>query len=465
MNGTIGFLQSSNGVMLKTIHLLRTSLFLLILFSLTSCGQSELSLLDKAQSEMDQRHYRQAIELLEQASQDRTGPELNTKLAYAYLGAAGVEFSDLAKNVQSLQRFDHHHLSLNSLPLIQLANMPSPENADLVHAFELFDRAYPDVAHAPQEINLLIAALKFTLSIEYYNRLVSIHETTEVARATATIVNVKHSLLSLFDGLHRLYFSYGKIKRFLTAAEAKPLLKIGSFSYYLSENISLTNFFDFLTHSTEITLEDGIERAANDPRGLGEFLSRISQKLVWLRTHTEADDTAVSALTSQLIEISSRIAPKSISLKPTLDRVALAPVRIKDAQLPHFMRRMIHAVNEAWEIENAQVLFDERDHLRVSIEKLKQIAVDWDAVPETFNQTMPAWLVTKTEEDLKEFISLEINPSSADSLASVTRYYTILKNTLTLWTTDPNATQAEAVLSSDVRNLIQKTDEWITENL
>ena len=424
------------------------------LFVLTACGSAEHSMLDKAQSSMDRRDYRKAIEILEEANSDHSSTPIKEKLAYAYLGAAGIEFADLARNVEKLNHFDFKRFSASSLPIIHLDHFPSPENSDLVRAFKIFEQVHPDAAQTPQEINLLLAALKFSLAIEYYNRLAVLHGEADLRRATLTIVNVKRSLESVLDGMHRLNFSYGKIKRFLHAAEKKPLIRVGSFSYYLSDKITMTNFFDFLTHSSEVTVQGEINNRTKDSRPVEQFLNDLSPNLKWLRSQTQLNDALIDAASLDLIHIASRIAPKSINLKPVFSPPNESPVQVSTKDLPRFAQRIVVAVNEAWRVEDAKVLFEEREHLLGELATLHLLANEWVTVPETFIHSIPEELVRQSEERLR--IGLNSDPIA---------YYGALTETLNLWLKNTEVNSAQQILTHEARTLMACTETWFRKNL
>lgn len=251
---------------------------LAVALGLVGCSnrQARQARLDRALHEMNQRHYENAIRLLEeQHALDPGDTQVALYLAESHLGMAGLELLKFADEVlgdqrnQMLSRSDivfdpdcggdriEKFDSTSWRCLIQriYVRLPDPDQYHLASARTILRSAFPDPKRAGIEVNFLctfvewssaLSRLKFFVK-ELKRKDLRNLDLEQARRSFGYLVyHFKYFLRESMQGFRRAKHSYGKISRYVKTFEGMPLIRVGERELVFNEDLDLPIILDFL---------------------------------------------------------------------------------------------------------------------------------------------------------------------------------------------------------------------------
>ncbi len=388
----------------------RTRDFLLTFFlltgTLTACSRSERAISEEAQSLIDQRRYPDAIHLLEKEIPNHPETELKIQLGYAYLGNSGIELLEMASQVRSLGSFNSLELTnqpenkvcpktpdaagfpLVCLPIVKLNHFPEPDQPDLLKGLALFNQMNPNPAGTGKDINLLLALIQMGMAVKDYERLISpppqyqvpemkTDRNLQIAAASYSIRYLKQSLDSLFAGITRLLFSYDRIRESLNEYQNKPLIRIGSYNYYLTRHFSESDFLEFFLASVrEAAAAEGTRLKNSEGNNVESFAGALESELNQLRFKIDGMEGGFfDQAFSEMLSPGAVFVPEKVS-DLDLRKIDVDDL-VKMTDLPKIIQRTIIAIRSSWTQENAQLLFNAVDDIRIQTGKMEVLIQEW----------------------------------------------------------------------------------------
>ena len=453
------------------------------------CAKSDRAVMDQSQSLIDQRKYGAAISLLEKQPEHHQNAKTKTQLAYAYLGQSGVELMEVAKQVdfykKSLQSDPHFltktcsgaiiesikHSIFDCLPLVKIPKFPEPDNPSLLKALGIFNELYPDPTTTHQDINFLLAVIHMSIAVKNYEQFTTAalklknkdlipSREAQIEAASYGIKYFKRTMDSVFVSFHRLLFSYGKIKGFFNRFKDKPLLRIGTYTYYGTDKLSADDFLQFLLQSAHQDINRKAHQLSNKKDSLDHFSQSLEDGLYWMaaplfgNAQNLMNDTIFSS-----VYLGARLFPKKFNLYQNINSTQLSfdPSQFKfDIQsdlLPKSTLRFIQSVRSAWIHENAEFIFAELDDFHEQATLAQQLEDSWVAF-----QHSPG-----TSEI--EFPTFVAPPGNAPDLQSVKNWYQNASDQLFAWNTRIKDQTNVGTTGSNLNALLDQTQHWIEYNL
>ncbi len=470
---------------------------------LAACGRSDRAILDDAQAMMNQRRYGDAVQLLEKELPAHSSPELKTELGYAYLGLSGIELLELARHVSFLKSFKNVELDESSitqncpqiplegevpiadknfkvtcLPMIKIAGFPAPDHPALLKALSIFEEVYPDPANTSEDINLLLAVVQMGVAIANYDLLVqapdgitsadlSGNRELQIQAASFTVKYFKRTFNVFFSGVHRLFFSYGKVRRFLAKFMGKPLLTIGTYTYYGTAKISFEDFFQFLVASGQ----DAVRKQAAAGQGAVPSISQFSASVVlglrWMRIQiAKGQEDFLSAYFAHFLTLGQDVLPGRLNVKPTIP--SDLGFYLKMDPLPKELKRAIEAVKKTWSIEDARAIFDVADEIKTQYYTLNEIQVAWHDFWAGLDNPSQARLKAEMDEFRQGVPVVDIDPSALPDIKIFQAWYQKSSQQLNALKDRVEIEGQGAGSDTGMKHLpalIDRTEAWINSNL
>jgi hypothetical protein len=476
---------------------LNLSLSLLFMVLITvGCARSDRAVQEQAQAKIDQRQYSEAIVLLEKEIPNHEGDAqaLKTQLAYAYLGRSGVELLQLADNMKIFKSFKDMKLTPEQmqrvctqvdvgiggifigdicLPVIHFTYFPESDQPDFMHALALFTEIYPEPSTTNSDINLLLAVVDLASSIKNYEHLLTppdvkpgidgtISRQDKIVTLTHLMKYMKRSVDSLFLGVNRLMFSYGKIRRFFDKYKDKPLLRLGNHTYYLTDRLSADDFFQFILLSGKDALKTQEDRAkANKNLPIHSYSEALEDALSALQWKVNLQESSIRDAISHFLSAGAEWVPDHLSLDST-QSFNFDLLQVKD--MPKFLQDLIGATRDSWKQENATMLFDEMDNLNYQLQTLNFINSSWTYFWQNLDDPTRLGLKANASHYRDQIPVVVIDPSHPNVNALKTWHLTAIRSLSALSEQMTRDYPNDSTLKT-LPDLVNETSDWISTNL
>ncbi len=486
------FLEQSQSMSVKSTII--KVIFTVCILAQVGCSRSERSIFDESESLLNQRKFSEAIQLLENEIVNHPSLKLKTQLGYAYLGKSGVEILAVAQNIiylksikldevesQSSMNQECPHLpdALNihripCLPLFKFDGFPDSQNPYLIKALSIFKEIYPDPANTSQEINLLLAEVNLGIAASNYGHLLNdqqeiknkntlINRDLEIAEVSLTLKYFKRTMDSFFIGIKHLFYSYGKIKRFLDKFNGKSLVKIGNYTYYGSEYTSFDDFFNFLMSSAQKEFYQEADSSA-PVKTLSSLSQTISQGLYWLRLKIDnGSENFLSDFYLHSLRFSSHIFPKRLGFSSNLN--FNGGLFSQKYILPKSIQRLIDSLKKSWKEEDAKFLYDEIDQIHDEFNELEKLTLEWDRFWYQLDSKEQLALKDSADHFLNRIPVINVDPTQNIEVTGLQKWNQQSMTELNAWAQYMISVAPQNRSINQLPYLINRTENWINDNL